>query len=138
MDYEAVTNNLIADMRANAGRITSGPMAGRPLMILTTTGARSGRERTAIITYTRDGDRYVIAASKSGAPTNPDWYYNLLANPEVGVEADGETFRARATGVTGEERQRLWDQHAEERAEFRDYPNMTTRVIPVLTLDRLT
>ena len=138
MDYEAFTNNLIAEMRANTGRISGGPMAGRPLMILSSTGARSGKERTAIITYSRDGDRYVIAASKSGAPTNPDWYYNLLANPEVGVEAGGETFRARATEATGEERQRLWDQHAKERAEFRDYPNMTTRVIPVITLDRLT
>ena len=137
MDYEAFTNNLIADLRANAGRASSGPMVGRPLMILTTTGARSGKERTAIITYTRDGDRYVIVASKSGAPTNPEWYYNLLANPEATAEAGGETFRVRATEATGVERQRLYDQHALERAEFRDYPNMTTRVIPVLTLDRL-
>jgi deazaflavin-dependent oxidoreductase (nitroreductase family) len=137
MDYEAFTNNLIADLRAHAGRASSGPMAGRPLMILTTTGAKSGAERTAIITFTRDRDRYVIAASKSGAPTNPSWYYNLLANPEARVEADGETFKARATEATGAERQRLWDQHAEERPEFRDYPNKTTRVIPVLTLERL-
>ena len=137
MDYEAFTNNLIADLRANAGRASSGPMVGRPLMILTTTGARSGKERTAIITDTRDGDRYVIVASKSGAPTNPEWYYNLLANPEATAEAGGETFRVRATEATGVERQRLYDQHALERAEFRDYPNMTTRVIPVLTLDRL-
>jgi deazaflavin-dependent oxidoreductase (nitroreductase family) len=136
MDYEAFTRNLKAELRAS-GRVASGPMAGRPLMILTTTGARSGEPREAIVTFTRDGDRYVIAASKSGAPTNPDWYYNLLANPEVGVEADGEAFTARATEVTGDERQRLWDQHAEERPEFRDYPNKTTRVIPVITLDRL-
>jgi deazaflavin-dependent oxidoreductase (nitroreductase family) len=137
MDYEAFTNNLIADMRAHGGRASAGPMAGRPLMILTTTGAKSGQERTAIITFTRDGDRYVIAASKSGSPTNPAWYYNLLANPEARVEADGETFQARAAEATGAERQRLWDQHAEQRPEFRDYPNKTTRVIPVLTLKRL-
>jgi deazaflavin-dependent oxidoreductase (nitroreductase family) len=79
----------------------------------------------------------VIAASKSGAPTNPDWYHNLLVNPEVGVEAGGETFRARATEANGAERERLWNQHAEERPEFRDYPNPTTRVIPVITLDRI-
>ena len=138
MDYEAFTNNLMADLRANAGRASSGPMAGRPLMILTSTGARSGMQRTAVITYTRDGDRYVIVASKSGAPTNPEWYYNLLANPEATAEAGGETFRVQATEAMGAERQRLYDQHAEERAEFRDYPSMTTRVIPVLTLERLT
>ena len=137
MDYEAFTNNLMADLRANAGRATSGPMAGRPLMILHSTGAKSGAERTAVITYTRDGDRYVIAASKSGAPTNPEWYYNLLANPEATAEASGETFRVRATEATGAERQRLYDQHAEDRPEFRDYPNVTTRVIPVFTLERL-
>ena len=136
MDYEAFTRNLIADIRAN-GRPTSGPMAGRPLMVLTTTGAKSGRQREAIITYTRDGERYVIAASKSGAPTNPDWYHNLRADPEAMVEADGEKFRVRATEATGDERQRLYDQHAQERAEFRDYPTKTTRVIPVFTLDRL-
>lgn len=136
MDYEAFTRNLIADIRAN-GRATSGPMAGRPLMVLTTTGAKSGQEREAIVTYTRDGDSYVIAASKSGAPTNPDWYHNLRANPEATVEADGENFRVRATEATGAERQRLYDQHAQERPEFRDYPNKTTRVIPVFTLERL-
>jgi deazaflavin-dependent oxidoreductase (nitroreductase family) len=138
MDYEAFTNNLIADLRSNGGVVTTGPMAGRPLMILRSTGAKSGAERTAVITYTRDGDRYVVAASKSGAPTNPGWYHNLRANPVATVEAAGETFRVRATEATGAERQRLYDQHAQERPEFRDYPNKTARVIPVFTLDRLT
>lgn len=137
MDYEAFTNNLMADLRNNGGVVTTGPMAGRPLMILHSTGAKSGAERTAVITYTRDADRYVIAASKSGAPTHPDWYHNLIANPVATVEAGGETFRVRATEATGAERQRLYDQHAQERPEFRDYPNQTTRVIPVFTLDRV-
>jgi deazaflavin-dependent oxidoreductase (nitroreductase family) len=136
MDYEAFTNNLIADIRTH-GRVTSGPMAGRPLMVLTTRGAKSGEEREAIVTYTRDGDRYVIAASKSGAPTNPAWYYNLLADPVATVEASGETFRVRATATTGAERDRLYAQHAAERPEFRDYPRMTTREIPVFVLDRI-
>jgi deazaflavin-dependent oxidoreductase (nitroreductase family) len=136
MDYEAFTRNLKAELREK-GQVSDGPMAGRPLMILTTKGAKTGKDREAVITYTRDGDRYVIAASKSGAPTNPDWYHNLLVNPEVGVEAGGETFRARATEANGAERERLWNQHAEERPEFRDYPNQTTRVIPVITLDRI-
>jgi deazaflavin-dependent oxidoreductase (nitroreductase family) len=137
MDYEAFTRMLIDDMRAHGGQVTMGPMAGRPLMFLTTTGARSGKERTAIVTYTRDGDRYVIAGSKSGAPTNPAWFHNLKANPEVTAEAGGEIFQARATITDGAERDRLWERHAAERPEFRDYPKMTSRVIPVILLDRM-
>jgi deazaflavin-dependent oxidoreductase (nitroreductase family) len=136
MDYEAFTRNMKEDIRAN-GRPTSGPMAGRPLMILTTTGARTGQPREALITFTRDGDRYVIAASKSGAPTNPQWYHNILANPVVTIETEGEKFEARATVTNGDERNRLWDQHAEQRPEFREYPTKTDRVIPVITLDRI-
>jgi deazaflavin-dependent oxidoreductase (nitroreductase family) len=137
MDYEAFTRNLKAELRAKDGVVQSGPLAGRPLMILTTTGAKSGEPREAVITYTREGDRYVIVASKSGAPTNPQWYHNLLANPQATVEAGGETFQARATEVTGAERDRLYEQHAEERPEFKDYPSQTTRVIPIFTLERL-
>ena len=136
MDYADFTRQLMADIREH-GQPTSGPMAGRPLMILTTTGARSGQPRSSVVTYTRDGDRYVIAASKSGAPTNPAWYYNLLANPTATVEMGGEEFKVAATVAQGAERERLWDQHATERPEFRDYPNMTSRVIPVIVLDRL-
>jgi deazaflavin-dependent oxidoreductase (nitroreductase family) len=135
VDYNEFTRQLMADIREH-GRPTSGPMGGRPLMILTTTGAKSGEPRSAVVTYTRDGDRYVIAASKSGAPTNPAWYHNLLANPTATVETGGETFRAAARVTDGTERQRLWDQHATERPEFRDYPNKTSRVIPVIVLDR--
>jgi len=135
VDYNAFTRQLMEDIREN-GRPSSGPMAGRPLMILTSTGAKSGEKRSAIITYTRDGDRYVIAASKGGAPTNPSWYYNLLADPHVTVEADKQTFEATATITEGDERQRLWDQHAAERTEFQDYPNKTSRLIPVIVLER--
>jgi len=135
-DYAAFTRMLMDDIRSH-GAVTTGPLAGRPLMILTTTGARTGQERTAIVTYTRDGDRYVIAASKSGAPTNPAWLYNLQANPEVTVELGGEKFRAGATVTSGAERDRLWNHHAEERPEFREYPKMTDRVIPMILLDRI-
>jgi len=135
VDYNAFTRQLMADIREH-GRPTSGPMAGRPLMILTTTGAKSGEKRSAVVTYTRDGDRYVIAASKGGAPTNPSWYYNLVADPRVTVEADKERFEATATVTEGKERQRLWDQHAAERTEFQDYPQKTSRVIPVIALER--
>src|SRR5919198_6502448 len=118
-NYDDWTRALIADLREHGGTVSQGPMAGRPLMILQSKGAKSGREREAVVTYTRDGERYVICASKSGAPTNPAWYYNLKANPIAQVEAGGEVFNVRATEVHGEERDRLWDQHAEERPEFR-------------------
>jgi deazaflavin-dependent oxidoreductase (nitroreductase family) len=136
MDYEAFTRNLKEELRTN-GVVSAGPMAGRPLMILTTRGAKSGEPREAVVTYTRDGGKYVIAASKSGAPTNPQWYYNLLANPEATVEAAGEKFTVRATETDGAERERLWNQHAEQRPEFQEYPKKTSRRIPVLTLERI-
>lgn len=135
-ELDPFTRGLIADLREHDGVVTSGPMAGRQLMILTTTGAKTGKQRTTIVTYTRDGDRYVIAGTKSGAPTHPAWYRNLLVDPNVTVEAGGETFPARATVTEGDERARLWDRHAAERPEFRDYPGMTDRVIPVIVLDR--
>lgn len=135
MDYAAFTRALADDIRSN-GRPTSGPMAGQPLMILHTIGATSGQEREAIVTYSRDGDRYVIAASKGGAPEHPAWYRNLRANPEVTVEIGGETFRARAAIATGDERDRLWTQHATELPQFQEYPKKTDRVIPMITLER--
>lgn len=135
-DYAAFTRALIEDIRTN-GRPTSGPMEGRPLMVLTTTGAKSGQPQEAVVTYTRDGDDYIIAASKSGAPTNPAWYHNVKADPEVTVETNREKFSARAAVVSGDERDRLYDQHAAERPEFRDYPSTTPRVIPVIRLSRL-
>jgi deazaflavin-dependent oxidoreductase (nitroreductase family) len=136
-DPAAFTRALIADMREHHGEVTSGPMAGRPILLLTSTGAKSGLPRQAIVTYTKDGDRLVIAASKSGAPTNPDWYHNLIANPVADIEAGGESFRARATVQEGAERERLWDQHVAARPEFAEYPAKSGRLIPVLTLERL-
>ena len=136
MDHQAFERNLKADIRAN-GRPTSGFFEGQRVMILTSTGAKTGAQREAILSYSLDGDRHVIVASKSGAPANPDWYHNLLANPEVKVEAEKESFRARATEVTGDERDRLYEQHATEHPQFREYPTKTDRVIPVFVLDRL-
>jgi deazaflavin-dependent oxidoreductase (nitroreductase family) len=135
-DPEAWTRNLIADMREHGGRPASGPMAGKPLMILTTKGAKSGAERTAIVTYHRDGDAWIIAASKSGAPENPSWYYNLLANPTATAEIDNEIVRVRAREVTGDERDRLWNDHVAQLPEFGEYPKKTDRVIPMLVLER--
>jgi deazaflavin-dependent oxidoreductase (nitroreductase family) len=135
-DFDAWTQGLMADLRAN-GEVTTGPMAGRPLLILTTTGAKSGKPREAVVTYTKDGDRLCIAGSKSGAPTNPDWYHNLIANPIVKVETGGEAFKARATVQEGSERDRLWDNHVAARPEFAEYPKKSGRVIPMITLERL-
>ena len=128
---------LIGDMRAHDGVVTTGPMAGRPLMVLTTTGAQSGQERTAIVTYTRDGDRFVIAGVNGGSPSNPAWFFNLVANPEVTVEAAGETFEARAAAASGDERDRLWAQHVSERPEFSDYQKQTERKFPMIVLMRM-
>jgi deazaflavin-dependent oxidoreductase (nitroreductase family) len=136
-DPEAWTKALIADMREHGGRAASGPMAGKPLAILTTKGAKTGDSRTAIVTYHRDGDRLAIAASKGGAPTNPNWYYNLVANPEATVEVDNEAFQARATEAHGAERDRLWNDHVAQLPEFGEYPKKTDRTIPMLLLERV-
>lgn len=136
-DPKAFTRNLIADMRAHGGRPTSGPMANKPLIVLTSKGARSGEDRTAIVTYHRDGDRWVVAASKGGAPTHPAWYRNLLAHPEATIEVDNEVFPVRATDTTGAERDRLWNDHVALLPEFGEYPKKTDRTIPMLTLERV-
>ena len=129
--------DLIEEFRVNDGK-TSGPFAGAPLMLFTHTGAKSGKQRTNPIVYTRDGDNLVIIASKGGAPTNPDWYYNLVANPEVTVELPGgETFKARAREVHGDERDRLFAAQAELMPGFKEYEAKTTRVIPVFVLERV-
>jgi deazaflavin-dependent oxidoreductase (nitroreductase family) len=135
--YAAMTEALINEHRANKGQITSGPFAGRPVLLLTTTGAQSGQPRLAPLVYTRDGDQYVILGSKGGAPTHPAWYHNLLANPIVTAEVDGETFTARARVTEGAERERLFEQHATTNPGFRDYQQRTTRVIPVVVLERV-
>lgn len=134
----AFNDDLIAHFRKNRGVITEGPFTGRDLLILTTTGAKSGQPRTHPLVYSRDGDRYVVIASKGGAPTHPSWYHNLRANPVVTVELGGETFRARAIPIAGgPERRRLYDQHAAINPGFKDYERKTTRVIPAILLDRL-
>ena len=130
-------SELIATLRDNRGEVPDGPMAGRPLLILTSTGARSGEPRLAVLTFTRDQERYIVCASAGGAPTAPSWYANVIANPVVRVEAKGEAFDARATVQTGAERDRLWARHVQERPEFADYPAKAGREIPVVALERI-
>lgn len=134
----AFNDELIAHFRKNRGVITEGTFTGRPILVLTTTGALSGQSRTHPLVYTRDGDRYLIIASKGGAPTHPAWYHNLRRNPVVTVEVGAETFKARATAHVGDaEWRRLYDQHATLHPGFKDYEKKTTRKIPAVLLERL-
>ncbi len=128
---------IIAEFRANHG-VVGGPFQGAPMLLVTHTGARSGTQRTTPLVHTRDGDRYVIIASKGGAPDNPDWYHNLKANPRATVEVGDERFEADAEVYPdGPERDRLFATMAEAMPNFRDYANNTTRVIPVVALTRV-
>ena len=127
---------LIEQLRANHGQVASGPFVGRKLLILGTTGAKTGERREAPLVYSTDGDRLVIVASKGGAPTNPSWYHNIAANPAVTVELDGERFPARAIIVDEVERRRLYDAHASIYPAFAEYETRTDRVIPVIVLQR--
>jgi deazaflavin-dependent oxidoreductase (nitroreductase family) len=124
---------LIEEFRANGGKV-NGMFANAPLLLLTSTGAKSGQPRTAPLAYTRDGDAYVIIASKGGAPTNPDWYHNVKANPTVTVEVGTASFEARAEEVTGAERDRLYAKMVELLPGFAEYERKTTRTIPVFIL----
>ena len=127
---------IIEEFRANDGKV-GGYFAGKPLALLHTVGAKSGQPRINPVACMRDGDRYVIIASKGGAPTSPDWYYNVVANPLVTMEYGTETFQARATVAVEPERTRLYDRMAAERPTFAEYQNKTTRTIPVIILTRV-
>lgn len=134
--FQDFNRNLIQDLRAN-GKPTSGPFLGRDVLILTTKGAKSKEVRENPLVYTRDGDHYVIVASKSGAPTHPAWYHNLVTHPEVTVEVDGQKFKARAHVPEGDEYERLYQQHASTNPQFHEYRRKTTRKIPVIVLERI-
>jgi deazaflavin-dependent oxidoreductase (nitroreductase family) len=126
---------IIEEFRANGGQV-GGQFAGAPMVILHTTGARTGRERVNPLVYQPDGDRIVVFASKGGAPSNPDWYHNLVANPEATVEVAADTVPVRARVAEGEERERLWSRQKELMPGFADYEARTTRQIPVVVLER--
>jgi deazaflavin-dependent oxidoreductase (nitroreductase family) len=134
--YQDFNANLIKDLRANRGEATSGPFVGRPVLILTTEGARSGEVRENPLVWTRDGDDYVVIASKGGAPTNPSWFHNLRVHPDVTLEVGGERFGATARIAEGEERDRLYAAQAAMMPAFADYQARTSRQIPVIVLKR--
>ena len=129
---------IIEEFNAKAGKGV-GPF-GDHLILLTTVGARSGSERTSPVMYHRDGERYIVVASKSGAPDNPAWYNNLKANPlarvEVGTASGTETFEVRAREAEGEERKRLYADRVAIAPGFGEYERKTSRQIPVMILER--
>jgi deazaflavin-dependent oxidoreductase (nitroreductase family) len=124
---------IIEEFRANGGKV-GGYFEGKSLLLLHTKGAKSGQERINPVACIKDGDRYVVIASKGGAPTHPDWYFNLLANPQVTIEVGTEKFQARAAVAEEPERTRLYNKMVEMMPGFDDYRRKTTRVIPVFIL----
>jgi len=130
---------IIEEFHAHTGRV-GGPFEGKPLLLLTTRGAKSGQRHTTPLAYLPDGDRQIIFASKAGAPSHPDWYHNLLAEPHVTVEigngSEIEVFEATATPITGEERDQLYEKQVQVFPGFAEYQAKTTRLIPVIALHR--
>ena len=126
---------IIDEFRANDGRV-AGPFDGAPLLILHTTGAKSGAARVAPLVYLPDGDRYVIFASKGGSPTNPDWFHNLQAHPDASIEVGSETVPVVARVAEGDERERLFATQKKHMPAFAEYEQKTTRQIPVVVLER--
>ena len=133
-DASSFEDDLLAQWRANGGVVTSGPLAGHPLLVMTSTGAKSGEPRRAILTFTRDRDDYVVAGSAGGAPTDPSWLPNVRIDPNVTVEAEGRTFQATASIVDEADRARLWPQHVAALPHFADYPEQAGRVIPMVRI----
>lgn len=123
---------IIEEFRGNEGRVAS--FARQPLLLLTHTGAKTGKGRTNPLAYFRDGNRYIVVASKGGAPTNPDWYYNLLANPRVTIEVGNERLEVTAEPAGPAERERLWAMVTERAPGFKEYEKRTRRTIPLVIL----
>ena len=134
-DMNDWNTKIIAEFRANDGQV-GGQFEGAPLLLLTTTGAKSGQPRVNPMMYLAEGDRLYVFASKAGAPTNPDWYHNLVAHPDVTAEIGTETIALTASVVAGSERDRIYAEQASRYPGFAEYEANTDRVIPVVALDR--
>jgi len=125
---------IIDEFRANEGRV-GGNFEGAPMLLLHTVGARSGEPRVNPMVYRREGDAYIVFASKAGAPTNPDWYHNLVAHPDVEAEIGADTVTLTARVAEGEERERLWNAQKQVMPGFAEYERKTSRQIPVVVLE---
>ena len=134
-DHSDFNRKLIEEFRANREKLGD-PFPSRPLLLLTTTGAKSGLTRTSPMMYVKDGDRLLVIASNIGAAKHPDWYINLVANPHVVVEVGAERFEATAVPFTGDERERLWTMLKQSYPFFADHEAKTSREIPVVALTR--
>ena len=136
VDFNEWNRQIIAEFRENEGRV-GGPFEGAPMVLVTHKGAKTGTERTTPLMYLPNGDDIVIFASKAGAPTNPDWYHNLVANPEASAEVGTDTLTVRARVAEGAERDELWERQKTAYPQFQGYEDSTDRVIPVVVLERI-
>ncbi len=134
-DMDEFNTAIIEEFRANGG-VVGGPFEGATIVLVTTTGAKSGKVRVNPLVARLEGDNVYVFASKAGAPTNPDWFHNLVADPSVTVEFGSETFAARAEVLEGEDRDRVYAAQAEQVPTFAEYQAGTDRVIPVIRLAR--
>ena len=138
-EFDDMNREVVAEFRSNQGVVETaagGYFKGKPVLILHTTGAKTGAERANPLMYLDEGDRRFVFASKGGAPHNPDWYYNLKANPGVTVEMGTESYPATASVITGPERDRIYAEQVAAFPQFGEYEQKTTRRIPVVALDR--
>src|SRR5438034_6755240 len=133
-DRQDWNKKIIEEFRANQGKV-GGMFEGMPILLLHHTGAKSGKVRVNPLAYQANGDRLIVFASKGGAPTNPDWFHNLKANPRATVEVGTETRDVRARVAEGEERERIWRRQKEMNPGFGEYEKKTTRKIPVVILE---
>ena len=134
-DRDEWNRRVIEEFRANDGKV-GGMFEGMPLLLLHHTGAKTGRERVNPLAYQHLGDSVAVFASKGGSPTNPDWYHNLRANPEVTVEIGTDRYAARARVATGEERERIWSTQTANYPQFSEYEQKSGRQIPVVVLEK--
>lgn len=130
-DYNAP---IIQEFRANQGKV-GGFFQGATLLILHTRGRKSGRPQTVVLNHLQDGDRFIVYGTKGGAPTDPDWVANVLADPNPTIETGTEEIPVRASQITGAEHDELYAKQVERRAVFGTYPGKTSRVIPVIALE---
>ena len=133
-DRQDWNKRIIEEFRANQGKV-GGMFEGTPILLLHHTGAKSGKVRVNPLAYQTSGNRLVVFASKGGAPTNPDWFHNLKANPRATVEVGTETRDVRARVAEGEEREKIWSRQKEIMPGFAGYETKTTRQIPVIILE---
>lgn len=126
---------VIDEFRRNHGKV-GGDLAGAPLLLLHSRGARTGQERVHPLMYAEDGDDIAVFASKAGSDTNPDWYHNLLANPQASIEIGDDRYDVEARPADAAERKRLWERQKAENPQFAEYERNTSRTIPVIILHR--